>query len=138
TGGWIATRGADRPVPGLRTALRGLQGGLVLAATSSLVGVAGLRYAGMLEAGDTWAALLRWCLGDLLGVVSVAPAVLLGPRPVAAGTNPYREPGSEPERLGWLVLLATSYLLMAWAASTGGPYELGVTALPLAMLAWCA
>src|SRR5690606_28200979 len=104
----------------------------------SLVGVAGLRYAGMLEAGGAWAALRRWCLGDLPGAVSVAPALLLWPRPVAAGTNPYREHGSEPERLGWLVLLATSYLLMAWAASTGGPYELGVTALPLAMLAWCA
>ena len=137
-GGWIATRAPRAPGMGLARAVDVLQGGLVLAAVSALVGVAGLRYAGMLGPDETTAAVLRWFLGDMLGVVAVAPALLLVPRPVAAGQNPYREHGSEPERLAWLVLMVGSYLVMAWAASAGGTYALGVTALPLAMLAWCA
>lgn len=135
-GGWVATRGPRRTGMGL--ALDMLQGGVVLAAISAVVGVAGLRQAGMLEADAAAAALLRWFLGDLLGVVAVAPALLLVPRPVSAGANPYRDYGNEPERLAWLVLLVASYLFMAWAADAGGAYALGVTALPLAMLAWCA
>ena len=137
-GGWLATRGDRAAGMGLARAVQVLQGGLVLAAVSAIVGVAGLRYAGMLDADATWTGLMRWFLGDLLGVVAVTPALLLRPRPVAAGQNPYREHGSEPERLAWLVLLVGSFLLMAWAASAGGTYALGVTALPLAMLTWCA
>ena len=137
-GGWLATRGPRGSGMGLARAVQVLQGGVLLSAVSAVVGVVGLRYAGMLDADAAWSGLMRWFLGDLLGVVAVAPALLLRPRPVAAGQNPYREHGSEPERLAWLVLLVASYLLMAWAASAGGTYALGVTALPLAMLTWCA
>ena len=137
-GGWLATRGPDRGGLGLSRAVQVLQGGVLLSVVSAVIGVAGLRYAGMIDAGDMGAGLLRWFLGDLLGVVAVTPALLLRPRRVAAGHNPYREHGSEPERLAWLVLLVGSYLVMAWAASAGGTYALGVTALPLAMLTWCA
>ena len=137
-GGWIATRGGRHAGMGLGQALHVLQGGLVLAGVSAVIGIAGLRYAGMIDADAAGAGLVRWFLGDLLGVVAVTPALLLRPRPVAAGQNPYREHGSEPERLAWLVMLVGSYLVMAWAASAGGTYALGVTALPLAMLTWCA
>ena len=137
-GGWLATRGPRHAGMGLPQAVVVLQGGLVLAAVSAVIGVAGLRSAGMLDADATGTGLLRWFLGDLLGVVAVTPALLLRPRPVTAGQNPYREHGSEPERLAWMVLLVASYLLMAWASSSGGTYALGVTALPLAMLTWCA
>src|SRR5690606_26388746 len=127
-----------QPELGLAQAIRVVQGGLVLAATSAIIGVAGLRYAGMADAGTTGAILLRWFLGDLLGVVAVAPVLLLRPRPASAGGTTYQDHGSEPERPAWLVMLVASLLVMAWAASAGGSYPLGVTALPLAMLTWCA
>ena len=137
-GGLVANRAGRQPGVGLGQAIRVVQGGVVLAATSALVGVAGLRYAGMADAGSTGAIMLRWFLGDLLGVVAVAPVLLLRPPRAIAAADPYAEHGSEPERLAWLVLLVASFLVMAWAASAGGTYALGVTALPLAMLTWCA
>ena len=68
-GGLVANRAGRQPELGLAQAIRVVQGGLVLAATSAIIGVAGLRYAGMADAGTTGAILLRWFLGDLLGEV---------------------------------------------------------------------
>lgn len=137
-GGWLAT---SRPLPArlsLRGMVRILQGGVLLATISTLIGIAGLRHASLLPSSDLWTGTLRWFLGDLLGVIAVAPALLLLSRAGAANANPYKDYGSEPERLIWLVALVASFLLTAWAANAGGQYALGVTALPLAILAWSA
>ncbi len=136
-GGWVASRRPVQEVT-LMGAFMLLLGGALMSLISTVIGVAGLRYAGMLAAPDTLTAALRWFLGNLLGVIAVTPALLLYARPATAGFNPYKDYGSEPERLGWLVLLVASYLAMAWGANAGGAYALGVTALPLAMLTWSA
>ncbi|HEY5612413.1 MAG TPA: EAL domain-containing protein [Lysobacter sp.] len=137
-GGWVASRHpfGNEVTPRWATML--LLGGVLMSLISTAVGVTGLHYADMLAAADAWTAALRWFLGNLLGVIAVTPALLLRARDAASESNPYKDYGSEPERLGWLVLLVASYLLMAWGANAGGAYSLGVTALPLAMLTWSA
>ncbi|MCY7355086.1 MAG: EAL domain-containing protein [Lysobacter sp.] len=138
-GGWVALLARREDALGLSGTLALLRGGVVLALVSAIVGVAGLHYSDMVSRTQWSLAFVRWALGDFVGVVAVAPAILLamGARgtDATAGLSPYAQ---EPERLGWLVLLATSYLLMAWGASLGGHYALGVTVLPLALLAWSA
>ena len=137
-GGWVARRRPAQDEVTMRWATVLLLSGALMSLVSAAIGVAGLRYSGMLAAPDTFTAALRWFLGNLLGVIAVAPALLLQARPSTPESNPYKDYGSEPERLGWLVLLVASYLLMAWGANAGGNYSLGVTALPLAILCWSA
>jgi diguanylate cyclase (GGDEF)-like protein len=112
--------------------------GIVLAIVGATVGIAGMWVAGMVpvdKLGDAW---LRWTFGDLLGVVSVAPAVLLlldaRERPRAADPGP----GTEPERQAWNIALVASFLLMSWGATLAPGYALGLTSLPLAIMLWSA
>ncbi len=139
-GAWVVTRGGDMPQLDVRTGLRMLAGGAVLAAVSATIGVAGMHVADMLPPARIAPAWVQWALGSLLGVAAVAPAILLtasaqSSRDAGGGAREY---GREPEHLAWLVALATSYLLMAWGATAGGPYVLGLTALPMAVLTWSA
>ncbi|MCA1714722.1 MAG: diguanylate cyclase, partial [Gammaproteobacteria bacterium] len=138
-GGWVALRARREEAVNMRNMLALLRGGVVLALISALIGVAGLHYSEMVSRAQWPLAFVRWGLGDFVGVIAVAPALLLATAPrgsTAATALPAY--ALEPERLGWLVLLAASYLLMAWGASFGGQYALGVTMLPLALLAWSA
>lgn len=138
-GSWVALRARREETFNVRSTLALLRGGAVLALVSALIGVTGLHYSEMLSRAQWPLAFVRWALGDFVGVVAVAPALLLATAPrsrAAASALPVH--AQEPERLGWLVLLAASYLLMAWGASFGGQYALGLAVLPLALLAWSA
>lgn len=119
--------------------LRALAGGMAMALTSAAIGTTGMVQAGLIPLGSLPAAMSLWFLGDLLGVASIAPAMLLAlarreRRRVPDGTG-Y---AAEPEQLLWNVAMATAYLLMAWAGSLGGNYALGLVALPLGVLVWSA
>jgi diguanylate cyclase (GGDEF)-like protein len=137
-GVWLSGRVADSPGIDVRKAMQVLLGGVVLAVISASLGILGMRVAGMLPADAVVAGWVRWALGDLLGVASVAPAFLLWPRTKPTESTPTREYGREPERLAWIICLAASYMLVAWGASAGGPYVLGLTALPMVVLMWSA
>ncbi|GAB2495846.1 putative bifunctional diguanylate cyclase/phosphodiesterase [Arenimonas alkanexedens] len=119
--------------------LRALAGGTVMATTSALIGTAGLLQTDMIGLPALPASLSLWFLGDLLGVASITPAVLLAlarrERRQVTDSGRY---AAEPEQLLWNVVMATSYLLMAWAGSLGGNYALGLVALPLGVLVWSA
>ncbi|GAA4860608.1 putative bifunctional diguanylate cyclase/phosphodiesterase [Luteimonas vadosa] len=138
-GGWLARRSQGEDALDLASVVAIVAGGIVLAVLSAIIGVPALLQAGMMPGEGTLQAFARWILGDFLGVVAVTPAVLAvlrtGTGPVAVGVSPLAE---ESERLAWLTLLALSLLLMAWGASLEGEYTLGLTALPLALLAWAA
>lgn len=138
-GVWFVRRRTDLRLD-IRGGFRVLFGGALLAAVSASIGVAGMRVSGMLPAPGVVGAWVHWALGSLLGVAAVGPAMLLSTyaRTWPSAAAPAGEYGGEPERLAWLVALATSYLLMAWGATAGGPYVLGLTALPLAALTWSA
>jgi diguanylate cyclase (GGDEF)-like protein len=138
-GVWFIQR---RTEPGLdiRSGFRVFFGGVLLAAVSATIGVAGMHVSDMLPAAGLAGAWIHWALGSVLGVAAVGPAMLLTALSATAPSNaaPDGDYGREPERLAWLVALAASFLLMAWGATAGGPYVLGLAALPLAALTWSA
>ena len=137
-GAWLATRALPTPGIDLRKGLQVLIGGVGLAVISASIGVAGMQVADMLPPGTALPAWVQWMLGNLLGVAAVGPAFLMSPRAKFLAATSDLDYGREPERLAWLVCLAASYLLMAWGATAGGPYVLGLTALPMAVLTWSA
>ena len=139
-GGWLVLR---RPRLGPLTVmfgLRALLGGAVMSLASAGIGVLGLYMAGDVALAAVAPAGVRWFLGDLLGVASVAPAMMIAlsrgdprmPRADRAGYAP------ETEHLLWNIAITASFLLMAWAGSSGGHYALGLVALPLGVLVWSA
>jgi len=139
-GGWLLLRVPLREPMSVRFGLRSLSAGTLMAVVSAAIGSFGLQQAGMIGAEGIPAAALRWFLGDLLGVASVAPAMMLALAPpnrrrVLPARHSY---APETERLLWNVALTASFLLMAWAGSEGGHYAMGLVALPLTVLVWSA
>jgi diguanylate cyclase (GGDEF)-like protein len=136
-GGWAATRGVELQRGLVRDGLQVVVGGVSMALVGGLVGSTGMWLAGMVTTSQLDDTLLRWMLGDLLGVLSVTPVVLLAIRRLG------RPPQSaRPERVGesllWNIALLTSFLLMAWGMSASSAYALGLSALPLTVMLWSA
>jgi diguanylate cyclase (GGDEF)-like protein len=138
-GGWIARRYQAEKSRGLRTVIAIVLGGAVLSILCAVIGVPALLQTGMIPADGSTQAFARWILGDFLGVVAVAPAAVMvlhtRTSTPAIGVSPM---ANEAERLGWLLLMTLAFLLMAWGGSVGGHYTLGLTAMPLVLLAWAA
>lgn len=142
-GGWFVHR---VPLPehlDIRFAFRVLRGGMLMALISAVIGVGGMVASGLLRDASELDALVKWAMGDLLGIVSVAPALLMisfrKPVAIAAPTSERTSSyGSENENLAWNVALAASFLLLAWGGSQNGEFVLGLTGLPLAIMVWSA
>ena len=139
-GAWLVLRVPVRDTLTVRFGLRALLGGVVMSAISAVIGTLGMQQAGLVEPEAMTAAVTRWFLGDLLGVTSVAPAMMLAlsRREVQQQLAGSADFAPEGERLLWNIALTASYLLMAWGASLGGNYALGLVALPLVILVWSA
>lgn len=138
-GAWLIRRGIPQEPLNVRFGLRGLAGGTVMATVSALVGTLGLVHADLVPAAESLWAGGRWLLADLLGVTSIAPAVLLASLPPRRrGNERPGEPPPESERLAWNIVMTASFMLMGWGASLGGYYTLGLVALPLSVLVWSA
>jgi len=139
-GGWLVRR---TPLPeqmDLRFAFRALRGGMLMAAVSATIGVIGMVVTKMIVQESLLDAMVRWFMGDLLGIVSVAPALLLlslHPPKTSEPADTF-EYGSESEALSWNIVLVCSFLLMAWGGAYGSPYALGLSSLPLAVMVWSA
>ena len=139
-GGWLVLRQPRQGPLTVMFGLRALLGGAVMALISASIGVTGLYMAGDVAVGTAPAAAIRWFLGDLLGVASIAPAMMIAlsrgdPRMPRANRIDY---APEAEQLLWNISITASFLLMAWAGSGGGHYALGLVALPLSVLVWSA
>lgn len=137
-GAWLATRVPLQSGLTLRLAFQVFSGGLLLGAVSASIGVIGMHVAGMVPVGGLAPAWVHWALGNLLGVAAIGPAIMLAPLSRRDTRTAAHEYAREPERLAWLVSLAVSYMLMAWGATAGGEYVLGLTVLPIAVLTWSA
>ncbi|HMB57028.1 MAG TPA: EAL domain-containing protein [Arenimonas sp.] len=117
-----------------------LRGALVMVTVSGLVGCTGLIWSGMMGLDDWWPALAKWSMGDLLGVVSIAPSMLI----LTAGpaTNPdtprSRDYSSAREKTAWLIALVLSFATVYWSGNRGSLYALAMVALPLSLLLWSA
>jgi diguanylate cyclase (GGDEF)-like protein len=136
-GGWAATHGRELQRGLVRDGLQVIVGGISMALVGGLFGSAGMWFSGMVATAQLDDTLLRWLLGDLLGVLSVTPVVLLAIRRLG------RPPQSaRPERVGesllWNIALLASFLLMAWGMSASNAYALGLSALPLTAMLWSA
>ncbi|HTD29080.1 MAG TPA: MASE1 domain-containing protein, partial [Xanthomonadaceae bacterium] len=139
-GAWIVLR---KPLPAyaeFRSGFRMLLGGVVLSVTSAVIGTTGLFLAGTLPYPQLPDAMLRWAMGDLLGVTAVTPTLVLFAyrKTRHSGFDKSQEAALESESLLWNIALLISFLLMAWGAATGGRYSLGLASLPLAVMVWSA
>jgi diguanylate cyclase (GGDEF)-like protein len=116
-----------------------LLGGGVMVAVSALFGTLGMLHAGMVAPGETVAAGMRWAMGDLFGIVTVTPAVLLAGRGhLGVRGHPAFAYGSRLEKGAWGLAVLLSCLAIAWASRFSGAYALGSASLPLALLLWSA
>lgn len=139
-GGWLVRSALRPPAVDVQHGFRLLLGGVLMAVVSAAIGAPGLLLSGLIPQNGLLDAALRWAMGDLLGVVSIAPALLLAPdylQRLRATDEPV-EYAPENETLVWNIALVASYLLMAWGAAESSSYALGLSSLPLAVMVWSA
>ena len=142
-GGWFVHRVQVPEQLDIRFAFRVLRGGMLMALISAVIGVGGMVASGLLREASELDALVKWSLGDLLGIVSLAPTLLMtsfrkpdsAAKPTSELASDY---GTEKEKLAWNVALAVSFLLLAWGGSQGGQFVLGLASLPLSIMVWSA
>lgn len=118
-----------------------LRGGLVMVLVSGAIGTTGLVYSGMVPASDFWTSLFKWAFGDLLGIICVAPSMLLLLAPGVSNNPdfPTEADYSSPKiKALWVVAMVLSLAFVYWGGSQNGIYALGMVALPLALLLWSA
>jgi len=116
-------------------------GAALMAASAAAIGTLGLLVSGMVPLSSGVAAFSKWLLGDLLGIVCIAPTLLLL---LARGHD--RQvvrpiPGdyaSAREKLTWTVTYLASYGFVYWTGTQNSGYALGMISFPLALLLWSA
>ncbi len=137
--GWYVRR--HRPLHlGTRDALLVLRGGLLLSAISATIGSFGLVESGMLPRESYAGAWALWLLGDLLGITTVIPGLLLltSKRTTKVQVSPLSEPSSLRERLLWSLCLVASFTIIYLTGLEGITNRFGLVALPLILLLWSA
>jgi diguanylate cyclase (GGDEF)-like protein len=139
-GAWYAGNQSFASSLSLRTGLTQLRGSVIGAAVSGVIGAAGLDYAGMLGNVEPLHAFTRWAMGNLLGIIAIAPAFLtLTARPAFNPDLPRPTDYASPRERGvWIAVLATCFLLVYVGGRVRGDYALGLVALPMSLLLWSA
>ena len=117
-----------------------LRGGLAMVLVSGAIGTAGLVYAGVIRPEDFLTAGVRWSMGDLLGIITLAPCLLLisargSEDPDLPKASDY---SSTQVSALWALLMAISYGLIYWGGLKNSVYALGMVALPMSLLLWSA
>ncbi len=117
-----------------------LRGGIIMASVSALIGTTGLYVSNMIDAATLWPSVAKWGMGDLLGIISVAPSVFL--LTASPSTNPDQPLSSDyanlREKIVWSILLFSTYALVFIGGTSGSSYALGLTALPITLIIWSA
>ncbi|MBP6299014.1 MAG: EAL domain-containing protein [Arenimonas sp.] len=117
-----------------------LRASMLMSLTSALIGVTGLSVAGISSFNDFWPGVAKWSMGDLLGIISTGPALLLltstkSNHPDAPTSGDYAPLKS---KILWCVLLLLSFAVIFVGGSSKSPYALGLTGIPIALLVWSA
>jgi len=141
-GGYVAHALSNGVKPRLSVAsgLAMLRGAIVMVLVSAVIGTAGLVFSGMLPVAAIWPALLKWSMGDLLGIACITPTMLVLTRrpsrqPDLLTASDYSPLG---EKLTWSVMLLVAFGLVYWGGMQNSAYALGMVALPLTLLLWSA
>ena len=115
-----------------------LRASILMSLTSALIGVTGLYIAGLSSYADFWPGVAKWSMGDLLGVISTGPALLL--LTSSKSNNPDAPTSSDyaplKSKILWVVLLLFSFAVIFVGGSSKSPYALGLTGIPIALLVW--
>lgn len=117
-----------------------LRGGMAMVLVSGLIGTTGLVYSGMVPASTFWTSLLTWGMGDLLGIITLAPTLLLFSAPGSDNPDQPRNTDYSPpkEKAAWCILMCIAYGLVYWGGLMNSVYALGTVALPMSLLLWSA
>jgi diguanylate cyclase (GGDEF)-like protein len=123
-----------------RTGFALLRASILMAMIGSLIGVTGMLVSGMLPVTDFWSAVAKWGIGDLLGIISVAPALFV----LTAGEskNPdspiHHEYAGSHEKMAWTLTLLSTFTLITFGSDNNSPYALGLAGFPIALVVWSA
>jgi diguanylate cyclase (GGDEF)-like protein len=117
-----------------------LRGGLVMVVVSAAIGTAGLVAAHMVPLSAAWPAWLKWAMGDLLGIVCIAPTMLLLAAPDSSNPDIPKaaDYSSFNEKIAWSAVLLLSFGFVYWGGMQSSVYALGMVALPMSLLLWSA
>ena len=117
-----------------------LRGALVMVLTSGFIGTAGLVVAHMVPLADVGPAMLKWSMGDLLGILCIAPTMLLVGGPLSRNPDlpTAADYSSLNEKLAWTAVLVVSCAFVYWGGLQNSVYALGMVALPMSLLLWSA
>lgn len=115
-----------------------LGGAVTMSVVAAAIGTLGLLYTGMVPPERAASVSVKWALGDLLGIVCVAPTLLLLlSRAYRRKDAPVRSDYAPAfERALWVLAWAGAYLFLFWVGSQDSAYALGMVAFPLALLVW--
>ncbi|MGY4515045.1 integral membrane sensor domain MASE1 [Lysobacter sp. HA18] len=137
---WVCNTSRYRHFDSANALFRFLSGAITMAVVAAAVGTSGLALTGMVKTAAVASAYTKWALGDLLGVLCIAPTVMLASqgRALAADAPDRRDYAASGEKVIWTVLYAASYAFVYWVGLQNSSYALGMVALPLALLLWSA
>ena len=124
----------------LRTGFTLLRASILMASIGSLIGVTGLVVAGLMPIADFWAGVAKWGIGDLLGIICVAPVLfMLTANESHNPDNPEsHEYASSNEKLAWTITLLATFTLIVFGSDNNSPYALGLAGFPIALVVWSA
>ena len=139
-GAWLVQRSKVLPRLTVSSGFIMLRGAVAMVAVSAAIGVWGLHFSGMIGPGEVTGALLKWSMGNLLGIVCLTPTLLLLAAPRSNNPDVPREAdySSINETLAWLFLLLLSFVLVYLGGLRNSLYALGMVALPMSLLLWSA
>jgi len=117
-----------------------LAGAVGLSILSALIGTIGMFVSGMIVADQFSSRMIAWAMADLVGLVGVAPALM-----VLLRYHEFPKLEAEvvirPRRLElfiWTILLAASLSVFWFSGSLQSHFALAVAGLPLGLVVWAA
>lgn len=139
-GAWLVRKRDKGPYLTVAFGLSVLEGGLLMAAISGVIGALGLQIGGISNWSELPVNITRWALGDVLSIAALTPMVLmlLAPRNERVDRPRDNDYAGRHERAVWLGLLAVALVAISTGAQTDSPFMLGLTGVPLALLLWAA
>jgi integral membrane sensor domain MASE1 len=122
-------RGSGSPQVSVASGFAMLRGAVVMVIVAALIGTVGLVITGMVPFSESLSAAIKWSMGDLLGILCVAPAMLLLTAPPS--THP-DEPTAEDyaprvEIVAWGLAMLMGYALVYLGGQQDSYYALGMS-----------